>query len=207
MKILPDHGSCDSGIRLLNFGISTGHPDMPKKPAFVTALLLAILAVAVVVSATRLMSKTQALRDASENLESCRKLASEISKARQTPSRAVAKASSSMEITKQIEEAARGMNLPATTIVVIEPQAPRRIADSPYKLRVIQVDLKPLLLPEVIALLHHILQRDPTLVVSSLRLSSPARSNDTTANAIEQWAPEITLTNLIYDPTTPLPSK
>lgn len=178
---------------------------MPKNSALVIATLFAVLIVTVVVSATRLMSKSQALRDAAENLETCQTLAADIAKARQAPSRAVAKASSSMEITKQIEEAARSMNLPATTIVVIEPQAPRRIPESPYKLRVIQVDLKPLLLPEVIALLHHILQSDPTLVVSSLRLSSSARTNDTAA--VEAWTPEVTLTNLIYDPTTPLPSK
>ena len=111
------------------------------------------------------------------------------------------------EITKQIEDAARGMSLPPATIVVIEPQVPRRISDSPYKLRVTQLDLKPLVLSEVIALLHNILDRDATLVVSSLRLSSPSRTNDSAANAVEVWTPEVTLTNLIYDPTSPPPPR
>ena len=178
---------------------------MPKNPALVIGTLLALLIVCIVVSATRLMSKVQALREVSENLETCRRLASDISKTRQAPSRAVAKASSTTEITKQIEEAARSMNLPATTVIAIDPQAPRRIADSSYKLRVTQLDLKPLLLPELISFLHNILQRDPTLVVTSLRLSSPGRVGD--ASTVEAWIPEVTLTNLIYDPTTPAPPR
>ena len=178
--------------------------DMTKSASTLLLILVTSLIVVVLLSALRLNDKIAAADDAAQNLEQCQQLGREILAARKAPTRAVLKASTSLELTRQIEEAAKSMNLAATAIVSIDPQAPRQVADTQYKVRVTQIDLKPMLLPEVIAFLHHVSQHDSSLVVSSLRLSAPpARGSKAT---VEVWTPEVTLTNLIFAPKSPLPS-
>lgn len=158
-----------------------------------------LLIASLVWSSLWMESKRISARDARENLLACRKLAAEIRSRQGAPSRAALQASSTAEVTRLLEQAASSINLPGSSVSVIEPQVPRRFADSPYKVQETRIQLNPLSLHYIVSLLHTLAQDQTGLVVVRLLLSDPTRtvSHD---EKPEAWLTELTLTKLIYDP-------
>tara|TARA_R110002072_G_scaffold301976_1_gene483179 strand:- start:12684 stop:13238 length:555 start_codon:yes stop_codon:yes gene_type:complete len=168
------------------------------------AVCFGILICSVAWSVWYLDTKVSAAQDSAKQLEESLGLAEIILKGRSGPSRAALRSTSSMEMTEQIEQASKDSELPAKAIALIEPQAERRVGNTPYKLQLTRLDLNALPLDQLVVFLRSISSGDSSLIVNGLRLSAPVGGTKGSQQT-ETWLSEVTLTRIVYAPITRSP--
>lgn len=167
---------------------------------WIVAVACASMIVALAWTVERVRAKQTAAGEAESAHEDCTEFANRIAATRQAPQRAVAYAQSEADVTSRIEAAARAAGLPANAITLIDPRPLERVAETSYRRQTTQLEFNPLLLPKLIAFLKAVSTGDPPLTVTDVRLSAASAGD-----GAEVWLAEVSLTQVVYDPITPVP--
>lgn len=177
------------------------HPVQRSTIGFVVTLtLLGALAIAAHVARLGAQRRERSQR---EDLDDCRSMASQIERLRTGRQRALLKTKPSDELNRKIADWASRVGIPADRLIRIEPQQPSRIGDTPYLQQVTELEIMQTELPKLIELAQASQRDEEGLKVSSMRLSLPRLESD--KDGPEQWNIELTLTYLIYSPTSNRP--
>jgi len=147
----------------------------------------------------------QSAASAAANYQQCQALAARIHSLRDRPTQATLVARTSGEWAGPIEAAAREAGLAPAQILRIEPQAPRRLADTDYEEQTAVVELEAATIPQVIRFLHAVTSPAQQLGARSLRLATPQRA--ATAESAELWTAEVTLNSFVFAPKMPTPNR
>ena len=169
---------------------------MKKLPHFAWWMILYAVLIGTALWAYSTWSASQSeIDDAQNAIQECRQLASKITKLRGKPLRAASEAHSATELARVIEKSAQSAQLPATSLVQIDPQPARRIGTSPYSEQATHLEIRNVTLRQLIAFLRAIVEDQSGCEVAELRLRAP---RDEPATTPETWQAEITLSHLIY---------
>jgi len=165
-----------------------------------TLLVLAVLAVLALLGYLRMNASAAAMLAASRDVDECRKLVAEIATLQQLPQFAALEADSSTVIGQRIEHANKTAQLPAESLIRIQPQAPFRLGNSEYRLWPTRLELKQVTLEQVTTFAHSLVDEERGLTVRDLRLWTT--SSESIAGIGETWSAEITLTQVTFSPTS-----
>lgn len=168
-----------------------------------TTLFFSVLAVGLLVAcAWSYFDRTRAgrgLRADTENLAACQHAAGQIERLRQQKQRALLKSKPTDELNRKVDDWARQAQIDPQRLVRIEPQAPRRVGDSQYLEQVTELEVVGATLPMLIRLAQLAEQAEEGIKLTSLRISPPRSSSESTDES-ETWNAELALTYLIYSP-------
>jgi hypothetical protein len=145
----------------------------------------------------------QRARSAQANAAECQRLARQIVGLRQRPSVAADRTLQQTELAQRIERAGRAAGIdPATSLIRIVPEDPRRLGDSAYLEVPTSVQWHDLSLQQCLTFLVELEQSDSALSCRDLRLTAPRQSAGPVAQALapERWEVELTLVYRIYSP-------
>ena len=150
------------------------------------------------------LGKRQSARDARENLKRCRLVAQQIERLRESPTQAAIRALPSTEMTKLMEEAAKHAQILPNSVQSIAPQSPQRQGKTDYEWYSTEVQLAPLTWGELQRFIETIALREPSLVVSQLRLrtSKSASEGVILPDLPERWSVQLRLTQAVFAPIT-----
>ena len=172
-----------------------------------TVILASLFGVCMVLltwSGLECLGKRQSARDARENLERCRLVAQQIERLQQSPTQAAIRALPSTELTKLLEEAAQHAQILPHAVQSIAPLPPQRQGKTDYEWSSTEVQLAPLTWGELDRFIETIALREPSLVVSQLRLGT-AKLPLAGVNASEmpeRWSVQLRLTQAVFAPIT-----
>ncbi|MEM8670549.1 MAG: hypothetical protein AAGG48_23690 [Planctomycetota bacterium] len=135
-----------------------------------------------------------------DDLVDCRRMAMEINRLRAGKQRALLKTKPAGELNRKISSWAKQSGIPADSLVRIDPRPPNRVGDTVYLEQVTELEILGSQLPKLVELSQIAEQAEDGLKVSSMRLSLPR--SDPSEQDVEIWNVELTLTYLIYSPTS-----
>lgn len=165
------------------------------------AILAAALAAALLLSAAwmyaDLAERRTMAQHAAEDVAACEQLAEQIRDLRRQPSLARSHEMEHQELTRRIEAAAQAAQLPAASLVSIAPAPAQRINRTPYKRKSTQVQFTGVTLPQLVRVLGSFAAEEAGPKVTQLRLAAPRDQQSG-----DRWSAEVTLTYLIYAPTS-----
>lgn len=164
-------------------------------------LILAAAAAMAAMAWLELREAHEAVRRAAGDLEDCRRLAAEMAEFDKLPAFAVLEPESPRELVDHVQAASQQASLPPEALVRIEPQAWQRPGDGPYRIRPTRLELRNVTLPQAASFAWHLSDSSRGLTVRDLRLSSEQREGSP-RGAVETWTAEVTLTQLVFSPTT-----
>ena len=157
--------------------------------------LIVVLVVAALWCVSVLGDSRKQARSAVENLAVCQRLAVDIQALRQRPAIAGQPGIELTNLARRIDSAKAAAGIPDASLVRIEPQEPRRLADGPYMEQLTQVALRQVTMQQCITFLHALSDERSGLSVRELRLTAPQDTADTTA-----WTADVTLRYLTNAP-------
>ena len=161
---------------------------------------LGVLLAACVWAWTRASAAAAGADAAAEVLADCRRLAAEIAALRADAPKAAAELAAEGAVIERVAAAARSAGLPADAVRDVDPGGARRAGDTAYRTRATGLSLAPLPLPDLARFLEALTADEPGLTVTAVRLAPPRSAAD--PSGPERWSADLTLTRLIYDPTT-----
>jgi hypothetical protein len=145
----------------------------------------------------------QQTESAAENLQACRRLASEIEELQRHAQHTSLVSRSLADLAKLVESAAKEAGISSDSIVRIDPQAARRVGDTDYQEQATLAELLSITLPQFKTMVEGLASRDANLEVRTVRLRSPREASDVKTE--ETWIAEMVLTQRIYAPKTARP--
>lgn len=166
-------------------------------------LLFSLLVTALGFCGVRFLDLRQQYYASLEDLAAAQSRSPQILALRQKPDRAARESRSQVALAKVIEESATQSGIKAAQIVSIEPQSPRRVADTQYEEYATLVRVEGATLAELAKLVVTLRGQNTgnyPLSVSSLRIAVPFQAAKSTGEATEAWNIELTLTYLVYSP-------
>lgn len=116
---------------------------------------------------------------------------------RSAPRLAADRARPNSELLEQVRRSLEHAGIVADRWLANDPSPPKRSPDSPYKQYETRLTFQDVGLQRVVAMLHFLVDEDPTLTVSRLRLSAPATDRQS------GWNVDLTLSYLVYAPHNP----
>lgn len=174
-----------------------------RTATLIQGLAFGVLIAATVYSAMRLVTARSEYVSCSEDLQACKARLPQIVQLRQKPDRAAQQSRSEVSLAKAIEESATKSGLQTSQVVSIEPQSPRRVADSSYEEFATLVRVEGISLSQLAKLAQALRSTDTSssnLEISALRLGVPFQSTKAQDAQGEVWNVELTLTYLVYSP-------
>lgn len=134
---------------------------------------------------------------AQKDLAASREMVADIQRLRHRPRIAALSEESPGEITERVSQAMKSAELPAASLIQVQPQPASRINRSQYLLRSTQVEISDATLEQFIRFAMSLGDDRQGMVVRSLDLTEPRSASA----AEERWNAEITLTQTIFSPT------
>jgi hypothetical protein len=168
---------------------------MTRREAWLSALMLALLAIVALWSHDRMATAREAARGARADLDACYQAAAQIAAYRQRPALAAEHEQLLSETTGLIEQAARAATIPAERLVRIAPGGPERLGDSPYKEKPTHVTLKRIGLQQLVQMVHHLSGGERGLHAGSIRIAASDPHNTEGL-----WDADLVVSYLIYEP-------
>lgn len=104
------------------------------------------------------------------------------------------------EITNRIAKALAVAGLPASSLSEERPLDPQRIQRTDFQLRSTTIKLTPAELPQIIKFCDALHDEESGAVVRDITLTDP--ENGATSEKEEKWAAQLTLTQMIFSPTS-----
>lgn len=138
---------------------------------------------------------------AAASLQECRELAGQIHDLRAQPLRAGLWAHSRTELAERIEESANNAQVPFAHVMRIDPLGARRIDNTAYLQQATSVQLESITLKQLVTLVSSLTESDGGLQVPAIRLLVSKNAPRASTGA-EIWDAEVTLTYLIFSPTS-----
>jgi hypothetical protein len=127
----------------------------------------------------------------------CQQLASRIASLKTQPAMAGTSQQAIEELAALVQTSAQSFGIKADDIASIAPDAPTRLADSPYLEQSTTVELREITLGQLVDLLSALSNHRSGLRIKALHLTAPPQQ--IVGNA---WSAEITVSSLIYSPET-----
>lgn len=174
-----------------------------SRSQIIQLLALSLLIAMLGLSGMRMLEYRQQYQEGLENLAAARVRVPQILALRKKPDRAARESRSQVTLAKVIEESATNAGIKPAQIVSIEPQTPRRVADTQYEEYATLVRIEGTSLAELAKLVVTLRGQgagDYPLNVSSLRISVPFQASKMHGESDEAWNSELTLTYLVYSP-------
>lgn len=141
----------------------------------------------------------EAAESSRDNLQACLQLTTQIKKLREKPLWAGSSTRSAGELARILETSAKKANIPAGSIVQIDPQPARRLGKTAYKEQPTHIELQDIALKQLVFLLLELTDEESGAELAELRLSAP-RDEPSSSEKQELWNAEVTLTHLIFSP-------
>ncbi len=135
-----------------------------------------------------------------QRLETCRRQSAEIKDMRERPAFAATAIEDVSALTGRIARARRAAQIAEQSVDLVDPRSLVRLEDSSYLLRPVSIDLRGLRLPQVVQFAAALSDLDAGMWVNQLRLS-PVRRDSEEAEP-ELWNVELTLTQIVFSPTS-----
>jgi hypothetical protein len=139
-------------------------------------------------AASRLATDRETLLELQDKLRDIRQFAD-------TPRVAALELESPDRILNRIYAALEEAGLPERTLANQSPFRPQRIGRSDFKLRRVEIQLKPATLPKIVAFCQALRDESTGSVVRDLRIDQPQRQGER-----ETWSSQLTLTQIIFSP-------
>jgi type II secretory pathway component PulM len=155
---------------------------------------LAIIAVVCLRSAS---AASRRIQTAQTELAQATKMTSEIERLNNAPRIASLEMESPDEISQRITAALKQLKSSATSLQSVDPQPPRRIANSEYQIRATEVELGQVKLNDLARFITALTKGGQGLEVRDIVLSETRNASKTA----ETWLARLTLTQVIYSPT------
>ncbi len=168
---------------------------MSRKTPVLFGIAAAFLCLAALWGYGYLARQRNAARTQIADLSECRDMMWRIEDLNRRPVLAADREKLASEITGLIEQASRRAGIAPQALVRIEPAAPRRVGDTPYREKPTQVFLRNVTLKQLTTLTYNLTHQEAGLYTSSIRLAAPRREESS-----DQWTVELVLTYLIYEP-------
>lgn len=119
---------------------------------------------------------------------------------KEAPKVAALELESPEEITNRIANALAEAGLPASSLSEERPLDPQRIQRSDFQLRATTIKLTPVALPQIIRFCDALHDAESGAVVRDITLTDP--KNGASDGKQEKWEAEMTLTQMIFSPTS-----
>ncbi|QDT57268.1 hypothetical protein Pan44_53360 [Caulifigura coniformis] len=178
--------------------MSRGLANAPLGPfLFAAAWIAAFLA-----ALSYLTSQYDAAMVSRRTLVDCEGLATDIEALRSVPAVTVPASRDVQDLGPLLGGLALITSAGGKLVVSIEPQPTVNIPKSTFRLQSTDVQLQPIPMPELIALLYGIVEREPSVVPTAIRLSPTAASE----TGETRWSSQLVLTRLVDTSITALPS-
>ena len=131
-------------------------------------------------------------------LDRCVSRANRIHELNQNPRLASLAVESAAAMTQRAQSAVAAASMPVGNLASVEPGSPQRLQDSDYLLRPTRIELNRTSIEQLIRFCESLTGGSRRLTVRDIELK-PAQSTDPLA---ELWVADITLTELVFSPTT-----
>ena len=171
---------------------------MPRRTAWLTALVFGGLVVTSITSGLRLAAKRAAASTAQCNLADCKQLARKIDRLKIAPAQESLHERSQEDLAHKIEQAAQLAKIPGSAILSINPQPGRRLGNSSLSAQPTNVQLRDVPLKQLVKFLIELSADESGLQPTSLRLTAPRTPPG--KEALERWSVELVLTYLVFSP-------
>ena len=119
---------------------------------------------------------------------------------KQAPKVAALELESPEEITNRIAKALNAAGLPASSLSEERPLDPQRIQRTDFQLRSTTIKLTPAGLPQIIKFCDALHDEESGAVVRDITLTDP--QSGATSGKQEKWEAQLTLTQMIFSPTS-----
>ena len=167
-----------------------------RRSAMLYAALLAVLAMGAGWSVMHMADERAGAVRAVEELADCKALADEIERGRLAVVGAASRDLGDRELGQRIKAASAKAALPDGAMVSVALQKARRVGDTAYMEKPVELSLRRVSLPQLTMFLYH-LTAGSELTVREMRIRSPRGQDDE-----NRWDAEATLTYLVYAPQT-----
>lgn len=173
---------------------------------------LAVLAAYAAVGVFDVRSASRRLEQARADLDETREKLAEIREASARPKVASLQAEQPAEITNRIDHARRSAGLPESAMIRVLPGSPQRIGRSDFELRATEIELASATLPKLVRFIEALSDEETGSKVRDVRIGLPESMRRRTGNGtpdrqkaqgeVERWKTEMTLTQMIFSPTS-----
>jgi hypothetical protein len=169
----------------------------PKRLLIELVLVALALGYLLLWSVGALLAGRAAAHQAADDLAACQRMAQKIELLRRRPALAGDRQWQEAETARLIERAALDAGVaPATSLVRISPESPRRLGTSSFREVPTQVVLRGVTLRQLAGLLAAANRADARLQARSIRIVAP---RDEQAEAAT-WSAEVTLSQFVFSP-------
>jgi hypothetical protein len=135
--------------------------------------------------------------DSVRDAQASQQLAARIASLKTQPAMAGTSQQAIEELAARVQASAQSFGINADDIASIAPDAPARLADSPYLEQSTTVELRELTLVQLVDLLYALSNHQSGLRIKALHLTAPPQKIGGNT-----WSAEITVSSLIYSPET-----
>lgn len=183
---------------------ATHIPEIPRQSSLsqqLLPILFFISAVAALVwSMSQMRAASRQMSESQEHRDECRYMDREISRLGSHPTIASLEIESPQAVIERVSQAMLQANIPPSSLISISPSEASRIAATNYQQRQTQLVLRGISLP-LVASFFNALQSSVGLYLRDIDLTV-ASDDRNASNGVENWDVRLTLTQLIYSPTS-----
>ncbi|MEM8734782.1 MAG: hypothetical protein AAGG44_11195 [Planctomycetota bacterium] len=150
--------------------------------------------------------RRRTLSEAQANLAECKKVVREIAQLKTRPRLAASNLGSSQDTSQRIASAMEAAGIRSNSLQSMSPSPVARIGLSDYRERITRLEFRGVMLSKLVAFEGQ-LKDGSGLTVSEFAIYAPNRAElqklDLASKGSEFWNARLTLTELIYSPTSP----
>lgn len=165
---------------------------------YVMAFLL--LAVYSLMSVLEARSAAERLAASGQDLREVQQKLSDIDRWQQAPKVAALRLESPAEIANRVAAARESAKIPQSALLRQQPTDPQRISRTDFELRTTTIELAPTTLPALLDFCDALHDEETGTLVRDIRLTTPQSGAD--GRGQERWAAVLTLTQMIFSPTS-----
>ncbi|MFN3193450.1 MAG: hypothetical protein ACE361_23260 [Aureliella sp.] len=169
-------------------------------------LLLVTSLLVIALAAYQYAQQRGAMSEAQANLDECEQVVEEIARLQKRPRLATSNLGSSQDTSQRIAAAIEAAGIPSKSLQSMSPSPEARLGVSDYRERTTRLDFRGVALAKLHAFESQ-LRKGSGLTVSELTISVPNRADlrevGGASKELEFWNAQLTLTELIYSPTSP----
>ena len=161
---------------------------------FLLLTMYAVMAISDAFSARRRLESARA------DLAEIRSKLDDIERWQQAPKVAALKLESPAEIANRVAAARKTAGLAQAALLREEPTDPQRIPRTDFEMRTTTIELAPTPLPVLLRFCQALQDEETGSLVRDIRLTTPSGSENQSEE--EVWGAELTLTQIIFSPTS-----
>ncbi len=164
-------------------------------------MALASLALAIV-AAGELLSANRQFESTAADLQNCERMVGEMQTLKNRPRIASLDIESPQQTIDRVLAAQQLSTIATDSLVSVSPTAPMRLGNTDYQQRLTELVFSSVPLDKLASFTRAIDENEDGLLVSQLTLTPTPNASINASNPAETWGARLTLTQLIYSPTS-----